>query len=243
MSTISKINPAFTLDRIRFEAEGQYFDRKSRDTKASKLANLMISFLNANGGVVAFGIGNDGTIEDLNDLPPEKLDLYRKIVNDYIQPPADVELEEIKLEYNKPIRSFEDELRPDFDPADLRKTVCEYYREKMRFEGTFEELAVKRNLAARRDGGLVYKNAAILLFANDPTQYIPNASVRYVRYSGTERRSGSEFNVIKDERFEECLPRLVELLDRFVHATLRDYYYLDIEDGKFQRIPEYPKEA
>lgn len=245
---------------------------------------------NANGGVVAFGISNDGTIEDLNDLLPEKLDLYRKIVNDYIQPPADVELEEIilpgreliflyhveldherlfqrqdnesvflrvadsckgpltreevrKLEYNKPIRSFEDELRPDFDPVDLRGTVCEYYRKQMRFEGTFEELAVKRNLAARKDGGLVYKNAAILLFANDPTQYIPNASVRYVRYSGRERRSGSEFNVIKDERFEECLPRLVELLDRFVHATLRDYYYLDIEDGKFQRIPEYPKEA
>jgi len=49
--------------------------------------------------------------------------------------------------------------------------------------------------------------------------------------------------VASDERFEECLPRLVELLDRFIHATLRDYYYLDIEDGKFQRIPEYPKEA
>lgn len=121
--------------------------------------------------------------------------------------------------------------------------MCDYYLEKMRFEGTFEELAVKRNLAARKDGTVVYKNAAILLFAEDPTQYIPNASVRYVRYTGKERRSGSEFNVIKDERFEECLPRLVELLDRFIHATLRDYYYLDMEEGKFQRIPEYPKAA
>lgn len=45
MSTISEINPALTLDRLRFEPEGQYFDRKGRDTKASKLANLIISFL------------------------------------------------------------------------------------------------------------------------------------------------------------------------------------------------------
>lgn len=290
MSAFSLQNSSLTLEGIRKGVENQYFERKGRATKASKLANEIIGMLNASGGVIAFGLSESGEVEDLNQLVPEKLDAYRKIINDFIHPPANVLLEEItleggelvflyhieqdherlfhrkdnedvflrvadsnkgplgreevrKLEYNKPIRSFEDELRPDFNPADFRKSVCEYYREKMRFEGTFEELAVKRNLAARKDGKVVYKNAAILVFAEDPTQYIPNASVRYVRYTGKERRSGSEFNVIKDERFEECLPRLVELLDRFIHATLRDYYFLSMEDGKFQRIPEYPKEA
>lgn len=290
MSAFSIHNSSLTLEGIRTGLENQYFERKGRDTKPSKLANQVIGMLNASGGVIAFGFSDSGETEDLNQLAPEKLDAYRKLINDFIHPPANVLLEEItleggelvflyhieqdherlfhrkdneevflrvadsnkgplsreevrKLEYNKPIRSFEDELRPDFDPADFRKSVCEYYREKMRFEGTFEELAVKRNLAARKDGTVVYKNAAILLFAEDPTQYIPNASVRYVRYTGKERRSGSEFNVIKDERFEECLPRLVELLDRFIHASLRDYYYLDMEEGKFQRIPEYPKAA
>ena len=126
-----------------------------------------------------------------------------------------------KLEYNKPTRAFEDELRPDFDPADLRKTVCEYYREKMRFEGSFEDLAIRRNLAARKNDGVIYKNAAILLFAEDPSKYVLNALVRYVRYTSSEHRSSKDFNVIKGERFEECMPRLIELLDRFVHATLR----------------------
>lgn len=289
MSAFSIHNSRLTLEGICKDVENQYYERKGRDTKASKLANQIIGMLNASGGVIAFGISDAGKPEDLNLLTPVNLDAYRKIINDFVRPPANVVLEEItltsgelvflyhvehdherlfhrenedvflrvadsnkgplsreevrKLEYNKPIRSFEDELRPDFDSADFRKTVCEFYREKMRFEGSFEELAVKRNLAARKDGKVIYKNAAILLFAEDPTQYIANASVRYVRYSGKERHSGSEFNVVKDERFEECLPRLVELLDRFIHATLRDYYYLDIEDGKFQRIPEYPKEA
>jgi ATP-dependent DNA helicase RecG len=290
MSAFSIHNSRLTLEGICKDVEHQYYERKGRDTKVSKLANEIIGMLNASGGVISFGISESGELEDLNQLAPEKLDAFRKLINDYIHPPANVVLEEItltngelvflyhveqdherlfqrkdnedvflrvadsnkgplsreevrKLEYNKPIRSFEDELRPDFNPGDFRKSVCEYYREKMRFEGTFEELAVKRNLAARKDGTVVYKNAAILLFAEDPTQYIPNALVRYVRYSGKERRSGSEFNVIKDERFEECLPRLVELLDRFIHATLRDYYYLDMIEGKFQRIPEYPKAA
>ena len=290
MSAFSLHNSSLTLEGIRKGVENQYFERKGRDTKASKLANEIIGMLNASGGVIAFGFAESGEAEDLAQLGPEKLDAYRKIINDFIHPPANVLLEEItlpdgelvflyhveqdherlfhrkdnedvflrvadsnkgplsreevrKLEYNKPIRAFEDELRPDFDPADLRKSVCEYYREKMRFEGSFEDLAIRRNLAVRKHDGVIYKNAAILLFAEDPSKYIPNALVRYVRYSGSERRSGQDFNVIKDERFEECLPRLIELLDRFVHATLRDYYYLDMKEGKFQRIPEYPKEA
>jgi ATP-dependent DNA helicase RecG len=290
MNAFSSHNSSLTLEAIRKRVENQYFERKGRDIKPSKLANEIIGMLNASGGVIAFGFSDSGEVEDLKKLGAEKLDDYRKLINDLIHPPANVVLEEIilpsgeliflyhveqdyqrlfhrkgneevflrvadsnkgplsreevrKLEYNKPIRAFEDELRLDFDPADLRKSVCEYYREKMRFEGTFEDLAIRRDLAVRKNNEVIYKNAAILLFAEDPSKYIPNALVRYVHYAGNERKSGQNFNVIKDERFEECLPRLIELLDRFVDARLRDYYYLDMNDGKFQRIPEYPKEA
>ena len=290
MSAFSSHNSSLSLEGLCTDAETQYYDRKGRALKPSKLANVIIGMLNASGGVVAFGISDDGKVEDLHTLGDEKLDLYRKVINDYIEPPANVVLEEIilddgeliflfhieadyerlfqrkdneavflrvadstkgpldreqvrKLEYNKPIRSFEDEARPDFDAADLRRSVCDYYVERMQYEGSFEDLALKRNLAVRIDGGIIYKNAAVLLFAEDPSKYIPNALVRYVRYSGTDQGSGSEFNVVKDEFFEECVPRLVELLDRFIHATLRDYYFLDLKSGKFEKIPEYPKEA
>lgn len=290
MSPFSEYNSSLTLENICSDVETQFFEKKSRDVRPSKLANELIGMLNANGGYIVLGISDQGEVEDLNQLPADKLDRFRKLVDELIHPPANIHREEItlpsgelifiyhveqdyerlfhrkdneevylrvadsnrgplkreevrKLEYNKPIRAYEDELRPDFDPADLRKTVCEYYREKMNFEGSFEDLAVKRNIAIRKDGQATYKNAAILLFSEDPSKYIPNASVRYVRYSGKERKSGRDFNVTKDERFEECLPRLVELLDRFIHARLRDYYFLNIEVGKFEKISEYPREA
>ena len=245
--------------------------------------------LNSNGGVIAFGIHDNGTVEDLHPLG-DKLDHYRKILSDLIKPPCNVYLEEIEtasgeliflyhvehsneqcfmradneamyqrvaesnkgplsrdqvrhLEYNRHTRSFEDELRHDFDSNDLRASVCDYYKGMMKFDRSFEELAVKRNLAKKVDGQIVYKNAAILLFAEDPTQYIPNASVRYVRYEGLERKSGQDYNVTKDERFEECIPRIIELLERFIDARLRDYYYLDMETGRFNKVPEYPKDA
>ncbi|NTW75462.1 MAG: ATPase [Candidatus Moranbacteria bacterium] len=149
-----------------------------------------------------------------------------------------------KLEYDKTIRKYEDEICDDFDPADLRRTVLKYYRQKMSFAGTDEEILLKRNLAIRnKEGGLAYRNSAILLFAEDPDKYIPNAIVRYVRYNGTTAKTGAEYNVVKDERFTGCIPRLIEILKRFIYASLRDYYFLNIELGRFVKISEYPEDA
>jgi len=277
------------------EKEGQYLERKGRETKPSKIANELIGMLNAGGGVLVWGIANDGVVEDLNrsgGLLAEgpNLDAYRKVVHDLIKPPASIELEEVyltggelvflyhvdqdyerlfqrkdnedvylrvadankgplnreevkKLEYNKGIRSFEDEIREDFDPADLDRSACATYRAAMGYTGSFEELTVKRNLAVKRDGIVRYKNAAILLFAENPERYIPNASVRYVRYEGTERMSGSEFNVVKDQRFEGGIPALIREISAFMEGSLRDYHYLDMEKGRFVRVPEFPKGA
>ncbi len=148
-----------------------------------------------------------------------------------------------KLEYNKSIRSFEDEARPDFDPMDLDRAACAAYREALKYDGSFADLALKRHLATTRDGQVVYKNAAILLFAKEPEKYIANASVRYVRYEGTERKSGGSYNVVKDQRFEANIPSIIARAEVFIEASLRDYYYLEMESGKFLRVPEFPREA
>ena len=148
-----------------------------------------------------------------------------------------------KLEYNKSIRSYEDELRPDFDPADLDRATCAAYREALKYDGSFADLALKRHLATMRDGQVVYKNAAVLLFAREPEKYIPNASVRYVRYEGIERKSGGNYNVVKDQRFEANIPSIIARAEVFIEASLRDYYYLEMETGKFLRVPEFPREA
>ena len=293
--SFSKYNSKLTLEDLQHKPEGQYFERKGRDTKPTKIANELIGMLNAGGGTLVYGISNDGEIEDLSHIggllpaEPANLDAYRKLVHDFIAPPANITLEEVyledgwliflyhvdpdyerlfqrsdnetvylrvadsnrklkrdevkQLEYNKAMRSFEDEVREDFDPADFDKNMCKAYHTAMRYEGSFDELAVKRNLAIRRGERILFKNAAILLFADDPEKQIPNASVRYVRHTGTERKSGSGFNVIKDQRFEGGIPELIQKLDAFMEASLRDYYYLDMEKGRFLRVPEFPKEA
>ncbi len=90
----------------------------------------------------------------------------------------------------------------DFDEEDFSQTICDYYQKKLNFVGDFRDLLVKRYLAVIKDGKYFFRNSAILLFAEDPEKYIPSASVRYVRYNGTDMLTGERLNIVKDERFE-----------------------------------------
>lgn len=148
-----------------------------------------------------------------------------------------------KLQYDKSIRKYEDEIVIDFDENDFRKSVCEYYQKKMNYEWDFRDLLVKRYLATIKDWKYFYRNSAILLFAEDPEKYIPSASVRYVRYDGVSMYTGTALNIIKDERFIGPIPRIIELLRLFFKNILKDYYFLDLSEWKFRKISEYPEEA
>ncbi len=148
-----------------------------------------------------------------------------------------------KLQYDKSIRKYEDEIVPDFDENDFRKSVCEYYQKKMKYEWDFRDLLVNRYLAIFKDGKYFYRNSAVLLFAEDPEKYIPSASLRYVRYDGTSMQTGTALNLIKDERFIGPIPRIIELLRLFFKNILKDYYFLDLSEWKFRKIAEYPEEA
>jgi ATP-dependent DNA helicase RecG len=48
---------------------------------------------------------------------------------------------------------------------------------------------------------------------------------------------------VKDETFVGNIPRLIELVRRFLKIAFKDYYYLDISLGKFIKISEYPEDA
>lgn len=106
------------------------------------------------------------------------------------------------LKYDKNLRSFEAEVCHEFDPKDFRGSLIEHYRDVLQFKGSFEELLLARHLAKKKDEKVLYTNAAVLLFAESPEKYISNCHIRYVRYKGDVAHSGSNFNVIKDERFE-----------------------------------------
>ena len=55
-----------SIDYLCNEKEGQYFDRKSARIKPTDLAKQLIAFSNANGGILAVGIEDDGTITGFN---------------------------------------------------------------------------------------------------------------------------------------------------------------------------------
>lgn len=148
-----------------------------------------------------------------------------------------------KLEYDKNIRHFEDEIVPDFDIEDIDMSLMGEYIQKINYSGDWRELLHKRHLVTKKDNVYTFKKSAILLFAKDPEKYIPSASVRYIRYSGTEALVGSDHNVIKDQRFEDNIPNLIRRLRDFLKLMFVDHYFLDITQGKFIKVPEYPEEA
>lgn len=295
MTHLSRFDPKLSEDYLKNTPESKFLERKGRNTKHTKIANELIGMLNAGGGVLVYGIADDGTVESLAEtdlLKDASIDLenYRKIVHDLIKPPANIEIEEVyfsdgslvfiyhvepnfegvyqrkdnedvylrvadsnkgplkrdevaKLEYNRGIRNYEEEIVPDFNEDDLDLKLCSDYVQEMNYEGSFQELAHKRKLLTKKDGQYLYKNAAVLLFANDPDTYIRNAHVRYVRYEGTQQLPGGAFNAEKEQRFEGAIPKLIVEISSFLEAVLRDYFFLDLSSGRFLKVPEYPKEA
>jgi ATP-dependent DNA helicase RecG len=148
-----------------------------------------------------------------------------------------------KLEYDKGIRRFEEETIKDFEVGDFDLDLLQDYKDKLNFKGDVLDLLVKRHLATQKLGELKFKHSAVLLFSHDPEKYIPSASLRYIRYEGTEALTGVSHNVVKDERFENNIPKLIDEIKAFLRASLKDYYFLDMESGKFKKVPEYPEEA
>ncbi len=285
---VSKVNTAITLDFLTKKPENQYFERKSKETKPRKIAEEVIGMLNADGGVLAFGVTDAGEIEDLNTLNEETLNYYRTLTYDFICPSTNVELEELlingkliflyhieqdvervfsfkeneniflrktdkniklnrdqvqQLEYDKNIRKFEEESVVDFNLEDLDLPLLRSYKESINYDGSELELLYKKHLARKVGGVYVLNNSAVLLFALDPEKYIPNASVRYIRYQGSDALSGVSYNVVKDEHFEHNIPTLIVMLKNFLKASFKDYYFLDIDSGLFIKVPEYPEEA
>lgn len=287
---VSKINSQITLDFLQKKRENQYFERKGlgdKDITPTKLANELIGMLNADGGVLAFGVSNGGEIQDLKSLG-EKLSDFRNLYVDFIEPYGNIKLEEVyiegkqiflyhvdqdierifkrkdneqiflrvddrnkqldrdavrNLEYDKQIRKFEEELEPEFDFSDLDLKLLTEYKKRLNYDGDALDLLVKRHLAVKKDGLFKIKKAGVLLFAKDPEKYITSASLRYIRYEGINAKVGTEYNVVKDERFENNIPWIIDSVKKFLKATLKDYYFLDLETGRFNKVPEYPEEA
>lgn len=151
-----------------------------------------------------------------------------------------------ELEYQKGQISFEDEEACPCTTEVLLGEVLDEFRQstastdRVPIDLPVEQLLISRHLAVKRDGQLRLTKAGVLLLARDPRALLPGAYVRFIRYQGTEKKTGADHNAVKDETFSDPLPRLFLRITDFLRSQVRELSYLGA-DGRFVREPEYPE--
>lgn len=154
---ISKYNENITLDYLTNHPEDSNYDRKSGKIDYKLLANTIASFANANGGIVAVGIEDNGKITGLKNIGEEKFKGFQKVLtNSYFKsiPKCNIEIINLKDDNgiddkiilfhiepstNKVIRNSKDEvyLRQSDSSNKLDSEqikILEYERNEMDFE-------------------------------------------------------------------------------------------------------------
>jgi ATP-dependent DNA helicase RecG len=228
---------------------GDIQDINSLGEKLSDYRNLYVDFIVPHGNIKLEEVEIDGKLVFIYHVEQDIERIFKRKDNEQIYLRVDDKNRSLdrdavrKLEYDKQIRKFEDEIQPDFDFNDIDMTLLLRYKEKLNYSGDVLDLLVKRHLAIKKDNEYKIKKAAILLFSKDPEKYITSASLRYIRYEGKEAKVGTDHNVVKDERFENNIPWIIDHIKKFLKTTLKDYHFLDLETGRFNKVPEYPEEA
>lgn len=158
---------------------------------------------------------------------------------------TDSEKQEIRI--SKGERSFE--LEPstlnfpdDFRKQDIANFVSKIRREREGSEDVpSEKILQSLRLGKTVSGDFVPNNVCTLMFAEDPLQSFPGAYVHFLRYNGTEAKSGTEYNVIKDRMIQGTVLDVIREAASVLDANLREF--TTRKDGKFYTVPEYPRDA
>ena len=144
------------------------------------------------------------------------------------------------LEYDRGQRFFEDEVVEGSSLEDVDEELIRHYKQVMDVaHRPTKEVLEARNLLKQ---GLL-TNAGVMLFAKNPSKYIPNARIKFLRYEGVKSETGRDFNVVKEVTIEGPVHKMIEKARETIRLQLRDFQYLNSVTGKFQIMPEYPEFA
>jgi ATP-dependent DNA helicase RecG len=135
-------------------------------------------------------------------------------------------------------RATEAQFVPEASLTDLELSLVTELGKRIGREESPEELLVRYRLMERRNGKIMLTLAALLLFGKDPGHWHPRCGIDFAKYEGTERRVGTALNVIKRERLEAPLVRLVEEAYHVVQPHVRERQQL--VDLFFEERLEYP---
>ena len=264
--------------------EDQWFDRKSGRVSPQDLANAMIAFANADGGVIAVGLSN-GKVEG-TDRSADRVPAWQQAALDFTTPalPCRTRLVECvddrgeadhllvvevetsdkvhanqrdevflrvgdenrrlsfaqrqELLYDKGQATFESTPVEGAHRSDLDEGLLRSYTEAVQHPDP-DRLLAARGLVTR-SGQLTV--AAVLLFAEHPQTWFPEASVRVLRYQGTERGTGARQRLLDDVRVEGPIPVQLTEARKAVFERMPTRRALGAS-GRFERVGLVPQDA
>lgn len=143
-----------------------------------------------------------------------------------------------ELLYDKGQSSFEATIVRSATVKDLNRKLIEDYAAALGHPDT-ERLLIARSLVLP-SGELTA--ACILLFAEHPQQFLPEAFIRILRYSGTQRRVGRSQNLRTDQRIEGPIPIALMRAREAIKSEQPRRRALTRE-GTFADVPSIPEDA
>ena len=143
-----------------------------------------------------------------------------------------------ELLYDKGQSTYESTVVPGAELADLDDELPRSYAEAVNHPDPVRLLAARGLLG--RAGELTV--AAVLLFAREPQRWFPEASVRVLRYRGTERGTGARQQLLHDRRIDGPIPRQLALARTEILEHLPTRRALG-RGGRFERVGLVPQDA
>ncbi|MDN5600972.1 MAG: ATP-binding protein [Brachybacterium sp.] len=146
-----------------------------------------------------------------------------------------------ELDYDRGSSHFEHEPVPELTLDDLVPEEFTHYRSAIGATAD-DATALRARSLLRRDGALT--QAAALLFAEHPQEWLPQAFVRVTRFSEDFPGTGSRQNMEsgKDQRFEGPIPRIIDAAAACIESWMPHRRALG-SGGRFSDQSIVPKDA
>lgn len=146
--------------------------------------------------------------------------------------------EQRELEYDKGSAKFETSRVAGASTDDLDGALLANYSRRI---GSTDPFGVLEDRTLSRPPDQLTASA-VLLFAERPQRYFPNAFVRVSRFKGTVREAGRQLNLIEDVRCEGPIPRVITAA-RDAIRRLQPKRWALTDMGEFGEVATVPEDA
>ncbi|MDW8226368.1 MAG: ATP-binding protein, partial [Anaerolineales bacterium] len=134
---------------------------------------------------------------------------YHLRVGEQNLPFAASDIEAMKIARRQRATEMQYRLEASLDDIDFG--LVEELAKQSKLNLSPEETLVRFRLAERVNSQIRLTLAALLLFGKDPSRWHPRCGIEFIRWSGTERKTGADLNIAKRIRIEDKpLVRLIE---------------------------------